>query len=482
MHRVDTKKRRATLLRVAAYGLTITLSVVATVVLLFFALGYRLDSKNGKVISSGLMLVDSKPESAHIYLNNELKDNATPGRFVLAAGNYMLTLKEDGYREWSKRVAVKGSGVSEVNYPLLIPNKIISKSLLSVETPTLVSQSLNRQKLLTYVPSQTYLQLTELDTQQPKVTPLNLPSAVRRENGQLGKLVVIEWGLDNKHVLLEQTLPSGSSQLISLDVTKPSEAINISTLYDATLPSNVHYVGDDVTKIYGLTGDTLQKFSLKARQQETVLSNVRSYEPYGDDVILFDRIGSDGQADIGLQKGKQQTVVHRAGAAARPALLRYANFDGDGYFVVAEPTSSRVTIYKNPLKKPILKNQLPLTTYNFTNPERLNFSDSSRFILVQSGNAFVTYDLDQLKKYSVELPFELADSTKLRWLDGYHIQVTDNSNMVRIFDYDGQNQQSLATVLPASQLYFADNYRSAYRYHQTNGKTNLETVSLVAGN
>lgn len=477
MHRVDTKRRRTTALRVVAYAVTLLLTTVTTVVLLYVALGYRFNS--GHVTRSGLLLVDNNPEAGAVYINGELKDASTPSRFVLKAGTYHLELKRSDYHDWSKQVSVAASGVREVRYPFLIPKKLRSKHLLDLDMLTLASQSKDKKLLLTYTENATQFNLITLDPKSPKQTTLDFTTAVRNESGKYGSFKVIEWALNNKEVLIAQTLPSGAVNLLSLDVTKPEELINITDQYGEQAPNTIHYVGGDTDKIYGLKDGVLSSYSLKQNERTELLSHVRSYQPYSDDTILFDR-QADKNNEVGIWKDKAATVVTHTALSAAPTLLQYANYEDNYYFVVASPTESKVVIYQDPLKKPILKQQLPLTTLAFSEPQEVDFSASSQFILIQHDNSFLTYDLDDLLKYQVTLPFTLAAGTRLEWVDSSHVvaQTEDFNNY--LLEYDGQNSHAIVNTAKDLPLLYANNFEHVYQLAPSDDALKLQAVSLVA--
>ena len=478
MHRVNPKRRQAVILRIIAYTLTLTLSAITTVLLLYIALGYRFHS--GHVVRSGLLLVDNQPEAGAIYVNGQEKDNSTPGRFVLAVGNYDLGLKRSGYRTWEKSVAIAASGVREVDYPWLIPTALKPTQLLEVTTPAWVSQSPDHKLLLSQVANQPTLELTELDPKTPKQTTLALPAAVPKENGQTGLFKVIEWALNNKQVLMTQTLPSGATNLISLNVTKPEATINITTLYGAQVPTDIHYVGSNTNSIYGLKDGVLSTYSLEQAQSAQLLDLIRSYQPYANDTILFDRLDGAQHATVGIWKDKNSVVIQRNAITSSPALLKYARFNNHFYFAIGSTSVSTVTVYRDPLAAPVLSSQLPFVTLPFTQPLDIAFSPSSQFLLVQNGSTLLSYDFDDLLRYSFTLPFAPAPSSQVEWVDGAHLaaQASDGSNMV--FEYDGKNLQTLVPSSFNTPLFYASDNRSTYRLFDSNGKAHLEVTSLVA--
>lgn len=480
MHRVNPKRKKKIALRVVAYTLTLTLSVLTTIVLLYIALGYQLDRESGNLVRSGLLLVDTKPEAAAIYINNEEKDSSAPGRFVLSAGRYDLTLKLNNFREVKKNISVAASGVREVNYIRMIPNTLRQTTVAETEVPTLVSQSQDKKNIITHTTNQPSILKIELNNISPIQTVLPLPSSVQRENGQVGTLDVIEWALDNKHVLFKQTLPSGSVNILSFNITKPDEVINISNLYDSQAPEDVHYIGNNVEKIYGLKNGILSTYELTRNESVVLMQDIRSYQPYSDDTILFDRINGQN-SEVGIWKDKVATVVLTEPATQAPALLKYARFDDQDYFAIARSSAAEILIYRNPIKKPILAKQLPLTRIPFNGASALTFSPSAQFVLVQSGSRFIAYDLDDFKPYAVELPFAVQDGS-LSWMDTHYIQArASDSGDVYMTDFDGQNVQKLFSVLQSTKVFFANDYEYSYSFSSpANNRSQIQFTNFTA--
>ncbi len=477
MHRVDNKRQQAAILRAIGYAVTIFLTATTTAILLYVALGYRLGS-SGHVVKNGLLLVDNRPQSAQVYINGEQKDSSTPSRFVLPAGNFQLDLKLDGYRNWSKQVKVSASKVREVNYPLLIPNNLSLRTIGNLTSSEVTSQSHDRKYILAFSAASSQLNLIELDVEEPVITNLPFGPAIRRENGRIGTFKVLEWSLNNKNVLLEQTLPSGTKDLLSLDVTKPSEVINISTLYADRSISNVHYVGGETKQIYGLRGGILSRYDLASASQTIVMQNIMTFVPYGDDTVLFSRLSED-QQQVGIWQDSKEVVVTQVAASLGEARLLYAQYDEHFYFVVGFSEGEVVTVFRDPLKRPILTKQLPYTTLAFSRPQNITFSGSAQFFMIQNGPRSVIYDLEDVTSYVFDVPFLLAPESTLTWVDDHHIQAISTENISYIFDYDGTNKQQLTAVRPGSKLYYSNNYEHYYSFGSDATNSLVQVTSLV---
>lgn len=480
MHRVNKKRTKTLTLRFTAYAVTLLLTIVTTAFLLFVALGYRFNSRDGDVVRSGLLLVDSKPEAAQIYIGDELKDNAAPGRFILQNGKYDLSLRREGYRDWKKNVVIIPSGVTEVNYPILVPQKLSAVSFGESFTETsFVSQSNSRQYLLMHVSDQPTMKLVRLDKEKPEVTTLTLPKAFIREDGKTGTFKLIEWALDGKHVLLEQTLPGGTKQLMSFDIGKPANAVNISSLYGVETPTDVHYVGGNTDAIYGIKDGLLRKQSLKTANIDILLKDIRSYQPYGDDTLIYEAIAPDTTIKIGIMKNESSRIIKKKLSPDIKHYLKYAQYDRHYYLVVAEENGSNVVLYRDPLDVPASAKLTPFITLPFENTTELTFSDSSQFVYAQNGNKALSYDLRDLRSYYVQLPFTVASGTVMEWLDGFHLKTVAENGDGYLLDYDGQNLQKIVSVESGKKLYYAPDMRSTFRVNVKDEKNILEKINMV---
>lgn len=480
MHRVNTKQRRLVLLRFLTYGLTLVLTIVTTVLLLYLALGYRL-GKTGGVVRNGLLLVDNRPQSAEVLVDGQVKDARAPSRFVLPAGSYNVGLRLRGYHEWSKRVTVSASRVREVNYPLLIPTTLTKRSITTLANPDVVSQSHDRKRLITYSAADSSLKLIDLDPEDTKVTELSLGGSVRREGGQLGQITVIEWALNNKQILLEQTLPSGVRHIISVDVTKPSEAVDLSAVYGDQAPERAHYVGGQTAQLYGIKNGVLSRYNVNEGSSVIVMQKIATYVPYGDDTILFSRQLEDGSTQVGIWKDQEEVVVEQVTSGAGEPILQYGNYDDHYYFIVAFRQKDTITLYKDPLSTSPLLPHSPLVTLTFSQPQKIDLSGSAQFMMAQNGKNILVYDFEDIKQYRFETPAEPAPGTITKWADDHRLQTITTENKSILYEYDGSNQHTISDVRPGSSVYYSNNYQHFYSLSEADSSVRLDITSLVVG-
>lgn len=94
-----------------------------------FAKGYRLNFKKKKISETGLLVVNSLPNGASVYLNNKLT-TATNNTLNLPPGDYQVKINKDGYSSWQKTLKIEKELVTQAN-ARLFPSAPDLKSLTS---------------------------------------------------------------------------------------------------------------------------------------------------------------------------------------------------------------------------------------------------------------------------------------------------------------------------------------------------------------
>ena len=117
----------------------------ASVGIVFFARGYKLDIAGGGVEKTGMILAKSRPDGAKVFLDGKLATATNNPISGLKPGKYDLKIVKEGFFEWTKKVEVKEELVTEVD-ALLIPLSPALTPLTStgIKSPNLSS---NRDRI-----------------------------------------------------------------------------------------------------------------------------------------------------------------------------------------------------------------------------------------------------------------------------------------------------------------------------------------------
>lgn len=101
------------------YRLLITLIIAAfllvgTIIAIRFAQGYRYNLKSQTLEGNGLLVVNSIPKGASVYIDNQLQ-TATDDTLHMSPGKYEVKIEKDGYSAWNKSLTIEKELVTQVN-------------------------------------------------------------------------------------------------------------------------------------------------------------------------------------------------------------------------------------------------------------------------------------------------------------------------------------------------------------------------------
>jgi len=100
--------------RLAITLLIALLLAVGTVGAIRFAKGYRLDLKKKQVTATGLLVANSFPKGASVFINDKLT-TATDDTLNLPPGNYQIKIVKDGFIPWEKELQLEKELVTQTN-------------------------------------------------------------------------------------------------------------------------------------------------------------------------------------------------------------------------------------------------------------------------------------------------------------------------------------------------------------------------------
>lgn len=489
MEFLDPKaKRRHRLQLVIGYGLMGALITIITIILVFQAYGFDVNRKTGEVIQNGLIFVDSAPDQASIFFNNQEQKNRTNNRFALPSGDYNLRIHKNGYRDWTRSFTLNGGEVERFTYPLLIPSELKTTQLQATDkAPVFASESPDRRWMIISQGS-SITNFTEYDLNSVTKTN-NLPDArnfavpgtifTPPADANTQKVELVEWSNDNKHFLVKHSY-DGKSEFIVISRDQPNNSININSLLGVT-PSKVTLRDKkfDQWHIYTEAGGVLQ-FADAKKNITNLLTNVSSYKSHGDDTLLYAQPNTDGKTQrVSLIQGNSTYTIKDVPQGV--VMLDIARYDGSWYLLVAVDAEHKTYIYRDPQATLDKKDKTPLvprSVLKATGPiTNISFSQTTRFMAQQNGQHFEVYDAEQnqLFKYDVAEPFD--PGTEVVWMDG-HRWLARSGGKALIIDFDNSNHQFLVGSHAVAPVMFDRDYTVIYSLNPIENKTGLYTTDL----
>lgn len=472
---------------------------IATLLLLYQAYGFGID-RQGDVTQSGLLFVSSQPSGAEIRLNGQRYKANTDTRVTALAGHYTLNISEAGYRPWERQVWVAGGDVQHFDYPFLFPQTLSPTSLADLNSdPTVATQSPDKRWLLLGSPESAGV-FTEYDLKNPDkpvVSNLTLPDGSFTSGTGAQTWALVEWASDNRHVLFQHTYIAAEGavnrEYILLDRDTPAQSVNLTNTLKLGQNQTVNLFNNHTDQFYVYdTGDqTLRRINGSDNTQVSQLNHILAFKTYADNKVLYVTDQSPtGKSTPGLvtavlQDGQQTYSLRTLPPAGNGTyVLNLAQYSGDWYVAVASTSDMAAYVYKNPQSQaaggpdtyPAPWRRVPVS-----NVTSLSFSSNTQFLLAESGQQFVVYDLENVAQYRYQVSAPLDQpQTHATWMDGDRLAYVSGGKL-QVFDYDHQNQQTLVAAHPAYLPFFSDDYSRMYllKPADANSKAALTTTSLV---
>lgn len=86
---------------------------------IILARGYKINIEQKTLNASAILIANSNPDGAKIYIDGKLK-GATDSNIFVLPDTYIVEIKKDGFTSWRKKITIKGEWVYTIN-PSLFP-------------------------------------------------------------------------------------------------------------------------------------------------------------------------------------------------------------------------------------------------------------------------------------------------------------------------------------------------------------------------
>lgn len=460
---------------------------LTSIILVYGAYGYGINTKTGAVIQNGLLFVDSKPGGASIYLNNQLQGSNTAARLVLPAGNYDLVIKKTGYRDWSRKFTLNEHSIARFVYPLLFPTKPASQNLKVYSAqPQVITQSPDKHWLLVQIPSadpkNVAFDMYDTGKLDQPPTPLVLPAVLLSGSGPQYSLSAVEWASDNNRLLLKHSY-QGGDEFIIFNRADPVTSFNVNQTFGVA-PTRVSLRNKKVDQLYIFKqGDnSLSLGDVSKGTLQPLLTGVLAYKTYGTDLLSYvtaQKVAA-GQVMARIWENGKTYPLYTF-AAGNKYFLDAAEFQGHWYYVAGSDTADRINIYKDPLsgiKDSATAKAIPLIALPDSGVGSLSFSDNARFIGAQAGQKFGVYDIETQSRYQYTLATPI--SGEMHWMDGHRF-IGLSGGSILAMDYDTTNQQVLLPSISGDNIYFDKNFVQLLDLAAVDGGVALQRTDLRAG-
>jgi hypothetical protein len=468
---LDPNKKRAHVIRLyIGYTLVSIAIILGAILLLNVSLGYWVDKK-GNVYQNGLVFVSSIPDAAQVNIEGVNNDQnhrlLTNDRINLPAGQYNFEILKQGYRPWQRAIDLRGGSIERLIYPFLFPDNLVTKDVhLYNQNPAFTTISPDHKTILIQEPTQARTfdkyDTTAIDKQP---TTLTVPSNVMTVSSRKANVQLVQWSSSNRYVLLQNQLGT-KSEFILVDSQNPSQSVNINKRFHLD-PVEVTLRDQNQNQVYlRLANKHLLTGNVRAGTTQQILQNVESYTSSGDDMLLYiSRTPDVGRNRVGAflyTNNKSYKVRELPQSSAY--LIALSRLSNHWQVAVAATSDKHVYVYRDPID--FISSNNPNRVANvhslsIDKPSNVSFSPISQFIVAQSGQHFVVYDIltDRQYQYTIKTPFDTHGAST--WMDGHRLLASSNGKVI-VFDFDGSNYQVLSGITAGTVPFFDKDYSNMY--------------------
>ena len=270
-----------------------------TPLLILYANGYRYNLKRNRIEKTGILVVDSLPRKAQVYINGMFKDE-TPARFPrLLPDIYTLELKRSGFHSWRQEVAIESSLTTFRNDVVLfrdsLPITIVQGRIAFL---TLLP---NRNALLYSVMASSTQQLTIRDLSTNSETAI--PASVQQATSPTS---LVNFSQSGTRALLITDL-DGFPHYTVLDTTtlETIDLFNITRLDFDT----VEWDQASDTVLYGLRRSVLYRIDLEQKLATSIISaHITDFLGVGQTIYYTTRVGSESFLNITQTQNPQEPI------------------------------------------------------------------------------------------------------------------------------------------------------------------------------
>lgn len=94
--------------------LSLILFLITAIIVVFIAKGYIFNLKDRTIDKTGMLIVDSEPKGALIYIGEELKGTTNSSFSYLPPDSYQLKIEKEGYSTWTRKIAIEANIVEQI--------------------------------------------------------------------------------------------------------------------------------------------------------------------------------------------------------------------------------------------------------------------------------------------------------------------------------------------------------------------------------
>lgn len=415
--------------------------IFGTLLLVAFAQGYTFDPMTKKINANGLVLINSEPTGANIYINNKSVNKRTPFRYTNAPqGDIEVDLEKNDYRNWSAKQKVVARQVTFLDYAILLPNILTQNNINQDRLYNAVYQSTDKSKTIAF--STKPLSISNItDINNPK-TIYAPQSNTENPLKNITALKLLQLSDDGNKLLLQQTLSDNTLQTVVIS-SNGSQIDNLTNEFGFDFKS-LEFNQRDTNELFWLDGNNLKKIKINSKSiSSNLVSDVVSYSVEKDRLLVAKPDTKDLSRSLIYSydlNGQNERNIYSTNMDEKGYEMSFINSRYNEYLIVRHISNGLTQLVKNPYSQDQDMQQLESVISYTVNPNQ-------RFLVLNQDNNFKTLDLEYNQTYSNYSSLENLQNWS--WYDNYHLVLMQN-NQLKLVDFDGQNSYTLTPLSDVS--------------------------------
>lgn len=477
-------KRRQPWLRTAVYTfMTLTVTVIVALLTLV-VLGYSFNQNDGRLEQGGLLQFSSVPTGASVTLDERVIGSKTNTKATVDAGSHSVSFDLDGYRTWRKTIDIRAGQIGWLNYARMIPTKVTPQT---IRTFPALSGSLASPKhnymLLHEAVDQPVFVLSNIQGDTVRYSTLTLPttSYTAPTAGKTQSFSLDSWSQDESAVLVKHVYDDTQTEWLLLDRNSPEKSINLSLTFGIT-PSKIVFAGNGNRLLFVQTDEIVRRINLDEQTLSRPLaSRVEQFTGFDDKTIVYTTTAdAAGKRTVGYAATDipQPQTIHTYPADGLPLRAAMETYFNDRYLSVVHGQTLKIESGTLPAPNTKANLRTVATQQIPTGIGQFSMTQNGRFVVMGLPDGYATYDLELSKYDKTNWAYPSVLPQTITWLDDYIIWSANGGNL-RIYDFDGANQQNIMPVTEGYSASISSNDKYIYGILKTDKGVELRRAQLV---
>lgn len=475
--------------RIFLYSLmTLSVGIIVSSIV-FFIMGYRFDVNAGRIEQYSMIQFNSIPSGAIISVDGVATKLQTPNKTTLPAGRHVVSMTKPGYKSWTKEINTKAGSLHWLSYAILVPNELKTEVISNYES---INESLaspdNKKIIFSTKPNLPIFEVADITSDTAQIESLTILPEIYSDPNNIEinrSFQIVNWDDNGRYVLIKHNFAEKSEWLV-MDTQDATLTKNITKLFDFSIDS-IKFLGTGGNTFYILSDRDIRKINLTAGTiSRPLIAGVDSFHVFESNIISY--IG-DGDSSLLAQKvvgmyrdGDDNPFIIKTIDTleiSKDAKVASSKYFGQYYLAIACEGFVEVYSGSYPSSSSDLKSMKLFGKFGYDSKvKNISFGPSGQFMIAQFDDKNISYDIEH---QSVKTAYLDDGNVNLNWLNDKYLW-QDSNNQLKIFEFDGLNQNIISQVISGQTVSLTNNNRYIYSFNKTDLGYQLQRTQMIISN